>query len=140
MSDLNMESGSRKTIQLGIVSPSALLYESDVSYVQIPLHDGLIGVLPGHAPYVSILGFGVLTLNDEIGVSRFVIDGGFVEITPERITVLANHGENLEKVDFEAAQRDYDEVLQMSATGEVEMQRLQDRLQAARTRLAWKGR
>ncbi|MCB1308307.1 MAG: hypothetical protein KDK30_09020, partial [Leptospiraceae bacterium] len=61
-----------KTIHLSIVSPAALLYENEVKYAQVPVHDGLIGVLPGHAAYISMLGWGMLTLHDKLGVSKFV--------------------------------------------------------------------
>ncbi|MCB1321252.1 MAG: ATP synthase F1 subunit epsilon, partial [Leptospiraceae bacterium] len=118
-----------------IVSPAALLYENEVKYAQVPVHDGLIGVLPGHAAYISMLGWGMLTLHDKLGVSKFVIDGGFLEIAPDRITVLANHAENLDDVDQETAEKNLEEALLLPAYGEVAMQVREQRIAAARTRL-----
>lgn len=104
---------------------------------QIPMHDGLIGVLPGHAPLVGLMGFGLLTLQDDAGRRSFVIDSGFVEIQPGRITVLANHAEDLELVDLAQAEKSLKEALAMHAEGEYQVQQRLDRIAAARTRVRY---
>lgn len=128
------QSGDR-VISLSIVTPSTLLYEGDVTAVQIPLHDGLMGVLPGHAPLIGLLGFGPLTLTSGGNRKVFAIDGGFVEVTPKRVTVLANGGEDLEQVDRAAAQQALDEAIASKAEGETRMRRREEAIAAARTRL-----
>lgn len=130
-----MASGADRTIALTIVSPSRNHYEGAVLSAQIPMHDGLIGVLPGHAPLVGVLGFGLLTLNDETGRRSFVIDSGFVEINPRRITVLANHAEDLDLVDGARAEQDLQAAIAMHAEGEFQVQQRLDRIAAARTRV-----
>ncbi len=126
-----------RTQQLSVVTPSKLLYEGEVTAVQIPLHDGLVGVLPGHAPLIGLLGFGPLTLTDSVGRRMFAIDGGFVEITPKRVTVLANSGQALEDVDLEKAQREFDEAMALHAHGDDAVRDRLDRIAAARTRLKY---
>ena len=132
-----MASGSNRTLNLSVVTPSKLLYEGQVSATQIPLHDGLIGVLPGHAPLIGLLGFGPLTLTDSLGRRMFAIDGGFVEITPERVTVLANSGEALEDLDVSAVQQEFDDAMAAHAQGDAAVQERLDRIAAARTRLKY---
>lgn len=131
------ESTSTRVIDLSIVTPSRLLYEGEVTAVQLQLHDGLMGVLPGHAPLVGLLGFGPLTLTAAESRTRrvFAIDGGFVEVTPNRVTVLANGGEDMERVDQAAARAELEAALASTAEGETRMRRREERIAAARTRL-----
>ncbi|MCR9144267.1 MAG: ATP synthase F1 subunit epsilon [bacterium] len=129
------DSTGARVINLSIVTPSSLLYEGEVSAVQVPLHDGLMGVLPGHAPLIGLLGFGPLTLTSGGARRVFAIDGGFVEVTPSRVTVLANGGEDMEQVDQAEAQKSLEEALASTADGETRMRRREEQIAAARTRL-----
>ena len=133
------ESGGNRNIDLSIVTPSQLLYEGEVSAVQLPLHDGLMGVLPGHAPLIGLLGFGPLTLTSGGTRRMFAIDGGFVEVTPSRVTVLARGGEDMDKVDVEAARKSFYEAMNTAAEGETKMRRRDEKIAAARTRLKYGG-
>lgn len=122
--------------QLSIVTPAASLYEGDVYTCQIPTADGLIGVLPFHAPLMALLGYGILTLHDDRGQHlQFAIDGGFLEIKNNKVVVLANSGQNCDDIDLEASQAEFDAASNASAHGEVAVQRRMERIQAARTRI-----
>ena len=95
------------TILFQLVSPERLLVEEQVSEVQIPAREGYIGVLPGHAPLLSELkAGGVLTYTATSGAARKVIAvyGGFVEVLPDRVRVLADGAEHSEEIDLSAAQ------------------------------------
>jgi F-type H+-transporting ATPase subunit epsilon len=131
------DSAGARVINLSIVTPSSLLYEGEVTAVQVPLHDGLMGVLPGHAPLIGLLGFGPLTLTAGGNRRVFAIDGGFVEVTPSRVTVLANGGEDMEQVDQDAARTALEEALAAFAEGETRMRRREEQIAAARTRLKY---
>ena len=121
---------------MSIVTPAASLYEGEVYTCQIPTSDGLIGVLPFHAPLMSLLGFGVLTLHDDRGQHlQFAIDGGFLEIKNNKVVVLANAGQNCEDIDLEAARAELESANNLVAQGEVAIQRRMERIQAARTRV-----
>jgi len=124
-----------KRLHVSIVTPSKEFYEGDVEYLQIPMHDGFIGVLPDHAPLMGILGFGLLTLRDEAGVDHFIIDGGFLEINKNRVTVLANSSDIPQNITPEVAQNALDEAMNMQGVGEVARIRKEESLAAARTRL-----
>ena len=129
------ETAGDRVINLSIVTPSSLLYEGEVTAAQIPLHDGLMGVLPGHAPLIGLLGFGPLTISSGGTRRVFAIDGGFVEVTPSRVTVLANGGEDMDQVDQDAARKSLEEALASTAEGETRMRRREEQIAAARTRL-----
>lgn len=130
---------SNNTIQLSIVTPSRLLYEGEVGYAQLPLHDGLIGILPGHSSLVGLLGFGILTMRADGEESKFVIDGGFAEVLPYKVTVLANHAQKLDEINLDDAKEALEAALKEVPVGDVAIQDNSDRINAARTRIKHAG-
>jgi F-type H+-transporting ATPase subunit epsilon len=93
------------TLLLQLVSPERLLAETQVTEVQIPALDGYIGVLPGHAPLLSELkAGGVLTYTANGEQKVVAVYGGFVEVLPDRVRVLADLAERKEEIDVAAAQ------------------------------------
>jgi F-type H+-transporting ATPase subunit epsilon len=79
------------TLHLEIVTPERLAYEDDVDMVVVPGSEGDFGVLHGHAPLISTVRPGVLeVLQGNKVEQRFLVVGGFAEVTPERCTVLAD--------------------------------------------------
>ena len=95
------------TLLFQLVSPERLLVETQVTEVQIPAREGYIGVLPGHAPLLSeLMAGGVLTYH-AAGTSKvFAVYGGFVEVLPDRVRVLADSAEPKEEINVAAAQSD----------------------------------
>jgi F-type H+-transporting ATPase subunit epsilon len=92
------------TIELEVVTPERQLVKESVTEAQIPAKEGYIGVLPGHAPLLSLLGSGVLTYTPQSGTRKVLaIHGGFVEVLPGHISVLANLAERAEEIDIEKA-------------------------------------
>src|ERR1700721_1565605 len=92
------------TMLFQLVSPERLLAEVQVISVQIPARDGYIGVLPGHAPLLSELkAGGVLTYNANGTEKVVAIYGGFVEVLPDRVRVLADSAENKEEINSNPA-------------------------------------
>lgn len=73
-----------------LVSPERLLFSGDVAEVDIPGAEGDMGILPGHAPVLSTLRPGVITVTKEGGAKeRIFVRGGFAEVNPQGLTVLA---------------------------------------------------
>jgi len=72
-----------------VVSPEAILYEGDAESLTLPAYDGLIGILPRHAPMLALLGRGVLTLRGPAGERRFTVGGGFVQVRANTVRVVA---------------------------------------------------
>src|SRR4051812_16202561 len=93
------------TLLFQLVSPERLLVETQVTEVQIPAREGYIGVLPGHAPLLSeLMAGGVLTYHVGGTSKVFAIYGGFVEVLPDRVRVLADSAEPKEEINVAAAQ------------------------------------
>jgi F-type H+-transporting ATPase subunit epsilon len=73
-----------------LVSPERLLFSGDVAEVDIPGTEGDMGILPGHAPVLSTLRPGVITVTRDGGAKeRVFVRGGFAEVNPQGLTVLA---------------------------------------------------
>jgi F-type H+-transporting ATPase subunit epsilon len=73
-----------------LVSPARLLFSGEVASVTIPGTDGEMGILPGHAPVLSTLRPGVVTISRDSGAAeKIFVRGGFAEVNPSGLTVLA---------------------------------------------------
>jgi len=78
------------SMSVDVVSPEAILYKGAATSVVVPAYDGLLGILPRHAPMLALLGRGVLTLRGaEGGERRFTIGGGFVQVVANTVRVVA---------------------------------------------------
>ena len=73
-----------------LVSPAKLLFSGDVASVTIPGSEGDMGILAGHAPVLATLRPGVVTVTRDSGAAeRIFVRGGFADVTPEGLTILA---------------------------------------------------
>src|SRR5579863_3495408 len=89
---------------LQLVSPERVLVDEQVEEVQIPGLDGYMGVLPGHAPLLSeLMAGGVLTYRAASGEKVLAVYGGFVEVQPDRVRILADFAERKEEINIEQA-------------------------------------
>lgn len=87
-------------IAFDLVSPERLLLSKNVDMVTVPGTEGYMGVIAGHAPLVSTLRAGMIDMLDEGVDTRFFIRGGFVEINPTKVTVLAEEAIPLSELDI----------------------------------------
>src|SRR5260221_11482294 len=78
------------TFHFDLVSPEKVLFSGEVSQVDVPGSEGDFGVLAAHAPLVTTLRPGILVIYSERDAQRIVVDGGFAEVGPAGLTVLAN--------------------------------------------------
>jgi F-type H+-transporting ATPase subunit epsilon len=84
-----------------LVSPQKLLFSGEVQQVDVPGAEGDFGVLADHAPMVTTLRPGILTVHAGSGTQRIVVLGGFAEVSKEGLTVLADVAEAVEDIDHE---------------------------------------
>jgi len=91
------------TLRLEVVTPSRRVLESQASEVRIPGVLGELGVLPGHTPLLTSLGTGEVTWIDGNATGRLVVQGGFAEIQPDAVTVLASIAETVDEIDVDTA-------------------------------------
>ena len=87
------------TFRFDLVSPSRLVFSAEVEQVDVPGVEGDFGVLAGHAPYVALVKPGILTVFGQGEPQRFVVLGGFAEVTPDGLTVLADVATTIDDVD-----------------------------------------
>src|SRR6476620_12700588 len=91
-------------LQLEIVTPERQVYSDTVDSVQLPGSEGELGVLPHHAPLVSTLGVGELRFRKDGIEESFAIVGGFLQVRPDRVVVLAETADLASDIDLEKAQ------------------------------------
>jgi F-type H+-transporting ATPase subunit epsilon len=91
-------------LQLEIVTPERQVYSDTVDSVQVPGSEGELGVLPHHAPLVSTLGVGELRFRKDGVEESFAIVGGFLQVRPDKVVVLAETADMASEIDLEKAQ------------------------------------
>jgi F-type H+-transporting ATPase subunit epsilon len=82
-----------------------LVYEGDADIVVVPGALGEMGILPGHAPLLSALDLGVIRVKKDQEEQVFTVTGGFIEVQPDIVTIMADAAENVEEIDIERAQQ-----------------------------------
>jgi F-type H+-transporting ATPase subunit epsilon len=91
-------------LQLEIVTPERLAYSDTVDSVQLPGSEGELGVLPHHAPLISTLGVGELRIRKGGAEESFAIVGGFLQVRPDKVVVMAETADMSSEIDLEKAQ------------------------------------
>lgn len=91
------------TLRLEVVSPDGRVFTDDVESVVVPGIEGELGILPHHTPLVTALGTGELRIRRAGTVQFMLISGGFVEVRPEKVVVMALVAEHSEEIDAAAA-------------------------------------
>jgi F-type H+-transporting ATPase subunit epsilon len=92
-------------LRLEVATPERMLLKESVRQAQVPAANGYLGILPGHAPLLAELGTGVLVYELEDGQKKWMsVIGGYVEVGPEHIRVLANRAESADEIDVARAQ------------------------------------
>ena len=92
-------------ILLEIVTPDRSLIREEVDEIVVPGSEGYLGVLPGHTPLLSTLKVGELWFRQGQEKHYLAIAFGFVEVLPDRVTVLAQVGERAQDIDVARAER-----------------------------------
>lgn len=126
-------------IRLEVAVPNAQVLDQDAVSVQLPLVTGYLGVLPGHSPLLAEVGTGVLTFARPDGSETLLaVDGGAVEVLPDKVRVLADKAEQATEIDAERAQRALERANERLALGsiEIDVDRAQKAVARAQARLA----
>jgi F-type H+-transporting ATPase subunit epsilon len=127
-------------IHLEIVTAERVVLSDEVDQINAPTKDGRVGILPRHAPLLTILDVGELTIIKDGASTPFAVSGGFMEVLPNRVTILADTAERADEIDearAEAARRRAEEQIaqrqsnQDIALAEAELRRALIRLKVA---------
>lgn len=93
------------TIRFEFIAQERMVYADDVSMVVAPGASGTLGILPKHAPLMTVIEPGEIIVKKEGEEDRyFAVGGGFMEVRPDKITLLARSGEAAEEIDLRRAQ------------------------------------
>ena len=96
-------------INFDFVSPEDLIVSSEVDMVLIPAKEGDAGILPNHAPYMTVLRQGIVQVTfDKDNIKSYLVEGGFADVTPDKITILAESSLNLTDINKSALQVELD--------------------------------
>jgi len=93
------------TIKLELVTPERLIVSEEVDEVIAPGYEGEFGVLPDHTQFLATLRIGVLRYRKGDRVLKIAVGGGFAEVTPDRVVVMADVAEKAEEIDVDRARR-----------------------------------
>jgi F-type H+-transporting ATPase subunit epsilon len=93
-------------LMLEVVTPEREIVRESVAEVQLPALSGYLGILPGHTPLLTELGVGPLIYKKDAQSGYIAVMGGFAEVLPERVTVLAEAAERAEDIDAGRARAD----------------------------------
>lgn len=104
-------------IHCEIATQDKTLYEGPADIVVAPGTEGEMGILPGHAPLLATLGLGILTVRHADRESAFTIAGGVMEVLPQLVTVLADVGEDVARIDERRAQQAKERALELLQEG-----------------------
>jgi F-type H+-transporting ATPase subunit epsilon len=93
------------TLLLEIVTPEKLAYRDQVDEVLVPGTDGQLGILPHHTPLITTLGVGELRIRKGNAEEYFAIVGGFLQVRPDKVVVMAETADVASEIDLERAQQ-----------------------------------
>ncbi|MBY0097403.1 F0F1 ATP synthase subunit epsilon [Mesobacillus maritimus] len=94
-----------KTMKVNVVTPDGPVYESDVEMVSTKAQTGELGILPGHIPMVAPLEIGAVRMKHDGKTELVAVSGGFLEVRPDTVTILAQTAETSDEIDVERAIR-----------------------------------
>jgi len=92
-------------LQCDIVTQEKTVFSAEVDAVNLPGSEGRMGILPNHTALLTTLGYGEVIIRTGEQEEYFAIGGGFAEIQPDRVIILADSAEHAEEIDVERAER-----------------------------------
>lgn len=107
-------------LTLVVVTPEQTVLETEADFVALPLYDGEIGILPGRAPLIGRLGFGEMRIKQSGVTTSYYVDGGFVQVVGDEISVMTGRAMLATRIDVPAAQKQLEVELKKTAPTEEE--------------------
>lgn len=132
-----------KTMEVSVVTPDGTVYEGEVEMVSAKAVSGELGVLPGHVPLVAPLDIGAVRLKKNNETQLVAVSGGFIEVRPEKVTILAEAAELPSDIDVErarAAKERAEKRLSQAKQDDIDFKRAQYALRRAINRLEVSGK
>jgi F-type H+-transporting ATPase subunit epsilon len=108
---------SSRTLRCVVVTPETTVVDTEATFVALPLFDGEIGISPLHSPMIGRLGFGELRITSAAGTESYFVDGGFVQVVDNTVSVLTNRAVSAASLDVETAAAELAEANARRAAG-----------------------
>ena len=122
-------------LRVSVVTPEETVLQQEADFIALPLFDGELGVAPGHAPMIGRLGYGELRIGHEPGALRLYVDGGFVQVADNEVSVLTNRAQLAAKLDEGSAGEAVKSALALKAAGDDQLARRERLVAQARAQL-----
>jgi len=124
-------------LQLLVVTPERRVLEAEADEVELPGSQGYLGILPGHAPLITLLGTGVLSFRRGGSAAAYAVSAGFAEVSGDRVSVLADSAEGAGEIDAASAERERAKAEEEMKTAGVDtLDAIRSRLELAQARLS----
>jgi F-type H+-transporting ATPase subunit epsilon len=124
-----------KKLQCVVVTPEKTLFDESVDFVALPLYDGEAGILPGRMPLIGRRGFGELRTKTGDVVKRYFVDGGFVQVRADVVTVLTNRAVPAHELDAAAAAKELEDAGSQTVTSDSEFAEQEKAIARARGKI-----
>ncbi|MCK4275576.1 MAG: ATP synthase F1 subunit epsilon [Phycisphaerae bacterium] len=129
--------GYRKRFSCRVVTPAGQITSTDAVSVSLPGRDGAMGILGGHAPMVSMIGRGLVSIEPPEGHKLgFFVAGGFAHVADNVVTIIAEQCEQMDQIDSEALRREMDRAKSMPDDSASQRAARDEALARARTKFA----
>jgi F-type H+-transporting ATPase subunit epsilon len=135
-----MPDQTSQKLQCMIVTPETTVLDQSVDFVAVPLYDGELGILPGRAPLVARLGYGEMRVQTGASTTRFYIDGGFLQVRANVVSVLTPGAVPANQIDSLAARSELEKAQQQVPTTPESFEAKVISLARARAKLAIAGK
>ncbi len=122
-----MADANSSPLQCIVVTPEATVLEAGADFVSLPLADGEIGIARRHSPLIGRLGYGELRINRGQQIDRYYVDGGFVQVADDVVSVLTGRALAAADIDQDAANAQLVELVHQKPAGD-EALAIRDRL------------
>lgn len=130
-----------KTLTCIVVTPEQTALEQPADFIALPLYDGEIGIAPNRAPLIGRLGSGEVRLKNGGKEDRYYVDGGFVQVADNVVSILTNRAVPVSQLEVAQAEKDLSEAMKKPATNdemldarEREVQRLRAQIRTGKRR------
>jgi F-type H+-transporting ATPase subunit epsilon len=123
-----------------IVTPEHTAFDEAVDFVAVPLYDGELGILPGRAPLIGRLGYGELRIRQGGRTLHYYIDGGFVQVADNVVSILTNRAVLAERINAEAASEQLESAVHRHATTDDQQLERDRHIAQARAQLRLAGK
>lgn len=131
-----------KPLHCIVVTPESTALEQTAEFVALPLYDGELGILPGHSPLIGRLGYGEMRLRSGGTTVAYYLDGGFVQVADNTISILTNRATPAKSLNLDGAEKQLAEAIKRP-TNTAELEEIRDRAIAqsrAQVRVARRSR